>query len=232
MKKYTACALLLISAFQPATGASGESFDNWIEHADKEKSFAQKVVFYGNAITAWQDNDGGLKKGLAYERLGVCRIALDHLDEAAADLKSALDLNPHSFSARAALAHVYTLQNKCDMALGEIEEAKKDIPEGQRAPLYYQCGLINLLCRKNDKAAEADFTKAIKTAPKAKHMDALRKSYLKRGVIRCRKGKFASGISDIKAAGKISSPDNEYLFELGICYRQKEDFKKALANLI
>ncbi|MFA6584161.1 MAG: hypothetical protein WCS77_07685 [Elusimicrobiaceae bacterium] len=202
-------------------------YEKMILKAELEPSAEGKVQLYTQALSRWNKGYGSVVKGQLLERRGTAYSKLRKWDSSAADLKTALKLNPKSVAGRKLLSRIYQLQGKCAAASDEIGALLKQVGKGEYADLYYQRALINALCLQDMKKSIADFNSAIRTAYPAKHSGLMLKSFLARGELYCLAGNFEEGNADIAEASQLDKSRKEYLVARGTCRMFEQKFTEA-----
>jgi tetratricopeptide (TPR) repeat protein len=224
-----ACAF----AQEPTDGASPSKFEELLQKADATPSFSVKADYYSKALDEWKDGaDSLLRKRLTYERLAMCYLAMNDAFNAQQQMEFAIDIDSTSISAHAGMGHIFALEARYDKALEQTDIAIALTQNDQRAPLYYQRGVIETMGTTDVRPALADLTTAYSLARENNLPEVARKSLMRRGILKCRARDYAGGEADLVSsqdfAKKTDRPD--FLLELGKCYQMDSKLPEAISS--
>ncbi|MFA5161544.1 MAG: hypothetical protein WC421_04805 [Elusimicrobiales bacterium] len=224
--------LAILTALCAAALAAEQGFEQLLAGADKSGNYKIKADYYKRALESWKDGrDSKSRKAVAHERLAVCYLALGRAGEAQNQMNFALALDSASAGAHITMSQVLLMQGNCAGALKETDAALALAPSSQRAALYFRRGAVNSNCARNDPAALDDLASAVAVARQTGQNGAARKSLIRSGAIKCRRGDFAQGEADLAGARRIpQSGPREDMLELGKCRQRQRKNDKALED--
>jgi arylsulfatase A-like enzyme/Flp pilus assembly protein TadD len=152
--------------------------------------------------------------------LGETALGQEKWDEAAAELRRCLELNPHFDQAMLGLARALIFQGKTDEARQWTKSAIQYNPENYRA--WYQLAFID--ARSDRKAAIADDEKAVSIqnsfAPLQRDL----------GMLQYQEGDYAEAAKHLARAIELGSTDAEIYNALGICYSRTDRLALAIKS--
>lgn len=157
--------------------------------------------------------------GNLHYNLGNLALAAGKLEEAVAEYRQALSLNPKDADAHAKLGEVYARQDKTEAALSEFKEALKLSP--QHAEANTQLGD---LYRKLERPGEAvaAYTSALRAKP------ALPGVYFSLGNAYDKLHQTKEAAEAYRRAAEQDPKDADALYNLGNCYSQLRRFDDAI----
>ena len=208
-------------------------FEELLQKADSQPSFSLKADYYAQAIDGWETGkDSLLKKRLAYERLAMCFLAMNQAVKAQEQMSFAIEIDTTSVTAHAGMGHILAMQARYDKALAETDIAITLTQNDQRAPLYYQRGVIEAMGIGEMNHALSDLTTAYALAKESGLREVARKSIMRRGIIKCHIKDYSGGEADMLSSQDFARKSDrpEFLIELGKCYQMENELNKAVAS--
>jgi choline-sulfatase len=152
--------------------------------------------------------------------LGETALGAKEWDEASAELRKCLELNPHFDQAMLGLARALIFQGKGDEAKQWAQKAIQFNPQNYRA--WYQLGFID--SRTDKQAAIVDYEKAISIqgnfAPVRRDL----------GLLYFGQHNYAEAAKQLRKAAELGMNDAPLYNFLGISYSRSNQFSKSIAS--
>ena len=151
--------------------------------------------------------------------LGEAALGAQKWDEASAELRKCLELNPHFDQAMLGLARALIFQGKDEEAKHWAQQAIQYNPENYRA--WYQMGFID--SRTDKQAAIEDYEKAVSIQG---NFAPLRRDL---GMLYYERQSYAEAAKNLSHAAQLGMDDATLYNYLGISYSRTKQFEKAVA---
>jgi arylsulfatase A-like enzyme/Flp pilus assembly protein TadD len=152
--------------------------------------------------------------------LGETALGQQQWDEAAAELRKCLELNPHFDQAMLGLGRALIFLGKTDEARQWSKNAIQYNPENYRA--WYQLGFID--ARTDKKQAIADYEKAVSIQPS---FAPLRRDL---GLLQFQEGNYSEAAKHLSRATELGLKDANLYNSLGISYSRTGHLRAAVAS--
>ncbi len=152
--------------------------------------------------------------------LGETALGQQQWDEAAAELRKCLELNPHFDQAMLGLGRALIFLGKTDEARQWSKNAIQYNPENYRA--WYQLGFID--ARTDKKQAIADYEKAVSIQP---GFAPLRRDL---GLLQFQEGNYSEAAKHLSGATELGLKDTNLYNCLGISYSRTGHLRAAIAS--
>jgi len=152
--------------------------------------------------------------------LGEAALEEKKWDEAAAELRRCLDLNPHFDQAMLGLSRALIFQGNFDDAKKWDESAIQYNPENYRA--WYQLAFIE--ARSDKRAAIRDYEKAVSIQG---NFPPLRRDF---GLLQFQEGNYAEAARHLSHAVELGVQDANVYNSLGISYSRMGRLRQAVAS--